>query len=168
MACALVRVCVYACSAAPNCREKAQYCYEQLETGEVRWQYPDAATVATVADAKSASDDDDAMDISTTPPHNPHEAYDAGKKRLSTVPNFALFESNSCKLMGRKFTFHRCRHSSFIGGVVGRSNSRRRETTGRRAGVLLFGYREPGACHHRGGGNDSRRAGPRAERRGAG
>lgn len=83
---------MFVCTRAPpTCREKAQYCYEHLETGEVRWQYPEAVTVATVADAKSTSDnDDDAMDISTTPPHNPHEAYDAGKPQRAVVSNAIL------------------------------------------------------------------------------
>lgn len=70
------------CVPLPNCRDKAQYYYEHLETGEIRWEYPDTSTVPTVADEKPTSDDDDAMDISTTPPHNPHEAYDKSKLHI--------------------------------------------------------------------------------------
>lgn len=54
-----------------NCREKALYCYENTETGEIQWEYPQTETADTASDNVPMADD--AMDICTTPPPNEHE-----------------------------------------------------------------------------------------------
>lgn len=67
-----------------NFRERAQYCYENTTTGEIKWEYPEEelkenATNNTVID-------DDAMDICTTPPANENEDLSA-----------AYYQSTGCK-----------------------------------------------------------------------
>lgn len=52
-----------------NFRERAQYCYENTTTGEIKWEYP--------AIQNNTSIDDDAMDICTTPPPNENEDLSA-------------------------------------------------------------------------------------------
>lgn len=54
-----------------NCREKALYCYENTDTGEIQWEYPQLETTETASDNVAIADD--AMDICTTPPPNEHE-----------------------------------------------------------------------------------------------
>lgn len=68
-----------------NFREKAQYCYENTTTGEIKWEYPDLKD--DVAHDNTIIDDD-AMEICTTPPPNEHEDFstayhhNAGKVEL--------------------------------------------------------------------------------------
>lgn len=54
-------------------REKAQYCYKNLTTDEVTWEYPDRITDSTAVVADGTMIADDEMDISTTPPPNVDE-----------------------------------------------------------------------------------------------
>lgn len=58
-----------------NFREKAQYCYENTTTGEIRWEYPELEVIEP--DAQNTVIADDAMDICTTPPPNEHEDLSA-------------------------------------------------------------------------------------------
>lgn len=56
-----------------NCREKALYCYENEETGDIQWEYPQLEIPAS----EEVDTADDAMDICTTPPPNEHEVLTA-------------------------------------------------------------------------------------------
>ena len=84
-------VCVY----HYNFREKAAYCYENTETGEIQWEYPQMENTETA----SEESDDDAMDICTTPPPNEHEVITATvfqtNGKLMMIKNICvLFLSN--------------------------------------------------------------------------
>lgn len=59
-----------------NFRGKAQYCYENTTTGEIKWEYPENESTENAAENNTVIDDD-AMDICTTPPPNEHENLSA-------------------------------------------------------------------------------------------
>lgn len=81
-------VCVY----RYNCREKALYCYENTETGEIQWEYPQMEITETASENVAIADD--AMDICTTPPPNEHEDLTATifqtNGKLSFIPNIPV------------------------------------------------------------------------------
>lgn len=68
-----------------NFREKEQYCYENTETGEIQWEYPDLEQPSM---QENNVLDDDEMDISTTPPPNEAAFYPANGTTLSTPSSF--------------------------------------------------------------------------------
>lgn len=55
-------------------RSKSQYCYENITTGHMQWEYP--VPVEDQPQQQAADTDDDEMDICTTPPPN-DELHDA-------------------------------------------------------------------------------------------
>lgn len=75
-----------------NFREKAQYCYENTETGEIKWEYPEDEKTETAVQDDAVPDDDDAMDICTTPPPNEHEDLSAAYFQAT-----GIMTTNFCK-----------------------------------------------------------------------
>lgn len=86
-----------------NYRGKCQYCYKNLTTDEITWEYPKLAktgspaagdgTIATEGSTttkQNTDDTDDAMDISTTPPPNSQENL-LGMYKSSSSLNFWYF-----------------------------------------------------------------------------
>lgn len=71
-----------------NFREKAQYCYENVTTGDIRWKYPEEEVIQQPTHDDNVLADDDAMDISTTPPHNSEEIYPTNGMRLIQIIDF--------------------------------------------------------------------------------
>lgn len=97
-----------------NCREKALYCYENTETGEIQWEYPQMEATETASDNVAIADD--AMDICTTPPPNEHEDLTAtvfqthGKLirvfRIELVLRNILIKSSFLQILMRLNAFH--------------------------------------------------------------
>lgn len=79
-----------------NFREKAQYCYENTTTAEIRWEYPELEVDEPKVDDTDIADD--AMDICTTPPPNEHE--DLSAAFYQTNGDYLLFS----KIESRPFS----------------------------------------------------------------
>lgn len=59
-----------------NFRERAQYCYENMTNGDIKWEYPEVELSEQQTQDNTVMTDD-AMDICTTPPPNEHEDLSA-------------------------------------------------------------------------------------------
>lgn len=64
-------------------RKKSQYCYKNLTTGDIRWEYPEK---------DSKTDDADEMDICTTPPPNVDEQLKLEQTKINSRNGWFLNE----------------------------------------------------------------------------
>lgn len=71
-----------------NFRKKAQYCYKNLTTGDIQWQYPKPPSIV---EEQSIASGDDEMDICTTPPPNENEIL-ASHTDQTQNGNFYLYQ----------------------------------------------------------------------------